>query len=338
MGLAERVQAAALRLLIALPPRVKRLIAGPPIRIDGNEVELDIAVLLRINRANPRPPVETRGAERGREDLLESTRIVAGPPIPVAEVRALQVAGAAGPLDARLYVPHDDQGSLLVFLHGGGWVVGDLESHDAPCRALANASGSRILSVAYRLAPEHPYPAALEDALAAFADATARAEELGADAQRIGIGGDSAGGLLSALVAQRAEPACQVLVYPAIDFVEEYESERLFADGFLLTKSNMDWYEEQFVPREEDKHAASPLRADSVEGVAPAFVLTAGFDPLRDEGELYAAKLRDAGVPTVLRRHPGQVHGFLNMTGVGSAAHAAIGEIGGFVRTVLAAR
>ena len=242
------------------------------------------------------------------------------------------------PAEARAAAPSP----LLVFLHGGGWVVGDLDTHDAPCRALARASGALVLSVDYRLAPEHPYPTPIDDAFAAFRDAVARTGELGADPARIAVGGDSAGGHLSAFVAHRAAadggpaPALQVLVYPATDFVENYPSERLFADGFVLTKANMDWYEGHFLPDAAVKPEASPLRFERLEGVAPALVVTAGFDPLRDEGEAYAARLREAGVPTVLRRHPGQVHGFLNMTGIGRGPLEAIAEIGGAMRFALA--
>jgi acetyl esterase len=348
MTAGERLQAGALRALIALPPRAKRALAGPPVRRDGLELDLDARLVVRLNERHPRPPLEARTPAQARADLRRSTRIVAGPRIDVATVRDVTVAGAAGPLPARLYVPAEavdgGPGPLVLFFHGGGWVAGDLDTHDAPCRHLARAAGMRVLSVAYRRAPEHPYPAPVEDAVAAFGDVAARAAELGADPARIAVAGDSAGGHLAAMVAQRAatgehaRPAFQVLVYPATDLVEDHPSERLFAEGFLLTKASMDWYEANFLPAGADAHAASPLRAERLDGVAPALVVTAGFDPLRDEGEAYAARLRDAGVRTVLRRHPGQLHGFLNMTGVGTGAREAIAEIGGVLRAGLGAR
>jgi len=333
------------RLLAALPRPVKRLLVGPPIVRDGLTLDLDAQLLVRLDRLRPEP-VEDRTPGEARAALLRSTRAIAGRPVAMAGVRALTVAGAAGPLGARLYVPAgagEAPAPLVLFFHGGGWVVGDLDSHDAPCRALAAAAGMRVLAVDYRLAPEHPYPAAVDDAVAAFGDVVARAGELGADPERIAVAGDSAGGHLAAVLAQRCSagggraPAFQLLIYPATDFVGDHRSTALFATGFLLTKASMDWYEAQFVPDPDDKRAASPLLAESLAGMAPAMVVTGGFDPLRDEGEAYAAALRTAGVPVVARRHPGQVHGFFNATGVGSAAHEAIAEIAGVLRGALMA-
>ena len=317
---AERAQAAALRALVALPPRAKRAIAGPPETKDGNTLELDAQLMLRLERTNPRPPVEERGHVQGREDLLVSTRMVAGPPIELRKVHDATVAGRP----ARMYVPDDAQDTLILFFHGGGWVVGDLDSHDAPCRALARAAQMPVLSIDYPRAPEHPWPEPLDHALAAFDEARQRHE-------RIVVAGDSAGGHLAAMVALRRPAAFQLLVYPATDFTHTYESEKLFAEGYFLTKSNMDWYEAQFVPDPADKRAASPLHAGNLAEAPPACVVTAGFDPLRDEGEAYARALTEAGIRTVLRRHPGQVHGFLNMT-VLPSSREAIAEMAGVLR------
>jgi acetyl esterase len=262
----------------------------------------------------------------------------------MAEVRDLAVAGAAGPLRARLYVPEEaarKDGPVLLFFHGGGWVVGDLDTHDAPCRALARAAGIRVLSVDYRLAPEHPWPGPVDDAEAAFLDVAARAGELGVDAGRIAVGGDSAGGHLAAWVALRTAaaggpaPAFQLLIYPATDFVGDHGSTATFAEGFLLTKASMDWYEARFVPGAADKAAASPLLAAPAAGLAPAMIVTAGFDPLRDEGEAYGASLRAAGVDVLVRRHPGQVHGFVNAQGVGPEPREAVAEMGALLRRAL---
>ena len=320
MTAAERIQAAAFRVLAALPARVKRLIAGAPEVKDGNALDLDAQMLLRVERLNPRPPVEERGHVQGRDDLLTSTRMVAGPRIELPNVHEATVAGRA----ARMYVPDEPSPTLILFFHGGGWVVGDLDSHDAPCRALARAAGMPVLSIDYPRAPEHPWPEPLEHALAAFDEAHRRHE-------RIVVAGDSAGGHLAAMVALRRPAAFQLLVYPATDFTTTYESENLFAVGYLLTKANMDWYEEQFVPREEDKRAASPLHQADLDKAPPAMVVTAGFDPLRDEGEAYADALAAAGVRVIKRRHPGQVHGFLNMTAL-SSTREAIAEMAGVLR------
>ena len=246
--------------------------------------------------------------------------MVAGRRIELPTVHDATVAGHA----ARMYVPQDASRTLILFFHGGGWVVGDLDSHDAPCRALARASGMPVLSIDYPRAPEHPWPEPLDHALAAFDEARRRHE-------RIVVAGDSAGGHLAAMVALRRPAAAQLLIYPATDFTRDHPSTLLFADGYLLTKRNMDWYEEQFVPREEDKRAASPLHAPNLADAPPAVVVTAGFDPLRDEGEAYAEALREAGVRVVVRRYPGQVHGFVNMTGLASTREA-IAEMAGMVR------
>ena len=328
----EPIQARAVQVLAGLPAPLKRLIAGRPVRRDGLVLDLDAQLVVRAERLSPRPPVEQRGAERGRDDLRASSRMVAGRCAPLRSVRPLRLAG----LGARLYEPHDATGALLVFFHGGGWVVGDLDTHDAPCRALAHAAGITVLSVDYRCAPEHCFPAPVDDAVAAFREAATRCDELGVDPQRIAVGGDSAGGHLAAMVALRCceddiAPAFQLLIYPATDLAETYPSARTFAEGFLLTKANMDWYEAQFVPDPAAKEEASPLRAADLSGACPALVVTAGFDPLRDEGEAYAEALREAGVKTILRRHPGQVHGFFNMTAFASAREA-ISETAGVLR------
>lgn len=320
MTAAERAQAAAFRALATMPPRAKRLIAGPPHERDGNVLDLDAQLVVRLERMNPRPPVEERGPEQGRADLRASAQMVAGPPPELRKVHEATVAGRP----ARMYIPNDPSRTLILFFHGGGWVVGDLESHDAPCRRLARAAGMPVLSVDYPLAPEHPWPQPLDHALSAYDEAAQRHD-------RIVVAGDSAGGHLAAMVALRRPAAFQLLVYPATDFTKTYESANLFADGYLLTKRNMDWYEEQFVPDADDKRAASPLHAENLAEAAPACIVTAGFDPLRDEGEAYAQALEAAGVRTILRRHPGQVHGFVNMTAL-SSTREAIAELAGILR------
>jgi acetyl esterase len=236
------------------------------------------------------------------------------------------VAGAAGPLPARLYVPlgAETPGPLLVYFHGGGWVEGSAATHEPSCRLLAHLAGVRVLSVDYRLAPEHPFPAAVDDALAAYRDVRARAAELGADPARLAVGGDSAGGNLAAVtaLALRGEadaPAFQILIYPGLDMSRKRPSRLQFGERFVLTEENMTWYEDQYVPdrgRRADPRV-SPMLEPDLSGAAPAHVATALADPLRDEGEEYAARLRDAGVPVALYRHP-QIHGFFNVTAMRS--------------------
>jgi acetyl esterase len=244
LTLRDRVEIAAARALSKLPPRAKRAIAGTPIRRDGLDLDLDMQLLVKLAGWDPRPPLASVTPAQARADLRRSIRVVEGPPLPLAEVRQLTLAGGAGPLQARLYVPGEAQdrprGPLIVYYHGGGWVTGDLDSHDAPCRALASSSGARVLSVDYRLAPEHPFPAPVDDALAAFRDVVARALELGADPQRVAVAGDSAGGHLAAVTALQSAgtgpaPAFQLLIYPATDLAEVARSRLTFAEGFLLT-------------------------------------------------------------------------------------------------------
>lgn len=347
--LADRFETAAARAVMALPRSAKRRIAGAPIRRDGLELDLDTQVVIKLGERNPRPPLTGRTPAEAREELRRSARAVAGPPIQLASVQETTVAGAEGDLRARLFVPEEIReavaGPLIVYFHGGGYVAGDLNTHDQPCRLLARSSGARVLSVDYRLSPEHRFPAPVEDGLAAFRDAVARADQLGADPARIAVAGDSAGGHLATVTAQQAladggpVPAFQLLIYPVTDLAETAQSRVTFAEGFLLTKANMDWYEQQFLGPDGDRHdpRASPLLAEDLAGAPPALVVTAGFDPLRDEGEAYARRLRDAGVRTILRRHAGYVHGFTHILIGDPGPREAIAEMGGALRSALAA-
>jgi acetyl esterase len=344
-----RIETAAARTVAALPASAKRLIAGAPTRRDGVELDLDTQVLIRLRERNVRPMAGVTPAD-ARAELRHSIAVFEGAPAPLAEVRELSLAGAAGPLGARLYVPAEGAdgaapGPLVVYFHGGGWVTGDLDTHDHPCRLLARSAGARLLSVDYRLAPEHPFPEPVDDAVAAFRDAAARAAELGIDPGRIAVAGDSAGAHLAAVCAQQCAaqggpaPAFQLLIYPVTDSAEEHPSRRTFAEGFILTKERMDWYEGHFLSPDQDRYdpRVSPLHAPDVSGLAPALVITAGFDPLRDEGEAYARRLREAGVRAAPRRYPGYVHGFIHGLAGGSGAREALAEMGGVLRAVLSA-
>jgi acetyl esterase len=252
-------------------------------------------------------------------------------------VRELTIEGATGPLRARHYAPVGTGSAepLLVFFHGGGFVLGDLDTHDAPCRLLCRHAPMHVLAVDYRLAPEHPFPAAIEDAVAAFHWAALHAEQLGADAARVCVGGDSAGGNLTAVLAQQVRrtggptPAAQLLVYPNLDSSLGSRSAELFASGFVLDTKDRRWFTRHYVPDGVDRAdpRLSPLRVADVSGLCPAYIVTAGFDPLRDEAEAYASKLVEAGVHAILRRHEGFVHGFLNMVGVSPASRAIAIEI-----------
>jgi acetyl esterase len=334
----ERVKTVGLRVAMGLPPRVQRVLAGRPVVVDGEPLEVDVQLMLRLMRVTRERGAETVPIPAGRLVILRHTRMSAGRQ-PVGDVRDLTVAGRA----ARLYTPSLDRGGLLVFFHGGGFMYGDLASHDASCRFLAERSGVRVLAVDYRLGPEQPFPAAYDDAVAAFRWAVEHAADLGADPARIAVGGDSAGGNLAAGVAIEAARAglplaFQLLVYPVTDADRDTESSRLFADGFYLTGAFMDLAHTSYVVDHDDRDPRiSPAYADLPAGLAPAYVATAGFDPLRDEGEAYAERLRAAGVAVELRRFGGQVHGFLNVVGVGRSARAANAEIASALRAGLRA-
>jgi acetyl esterase len=257
------------------------------------------------------------------------------------------VPGAAGAISVRIYTPAGSTPfPVLVYLHGGGWVIGNLDTHDGTCRALANAAGCVIVSVDYRLAPEHRFPAAPEDAYAATQWVATNAASIGADPSRIAVGGDSAGGNLSAVVAlmarDRGGPSLcfQLLVYPVTDGTTQSASYRDNADGYFLTKDMMEWFWNHYVRDAADRrHAyASPLRAESLNGVPPALVITAEFDPLRDEGEAYAARLREVGVPVVLTRYDGMIHGFFGMGAMLSQGTSAINEAAASLRAAFARR
>jgi acetyl esterase len=338
-----------LRFVCGLPSRVQRRLFGAPPVIEGQRLADDVHVLLRIAQVFRGDSLRAKGTPaEARAERLREARIVAHrPSIAMARVEAVAIPGPAEAIDARLYVPPgaSEPSPLLVYFHGGGWVIGDLDTHDDPCRFLAAHSGVRVLAVDYRLAPEHPFPAAAEDALAAYEWAAANAERLGADSGRIGVGGDSAGANLAVatcLVARDADlplPAVQLLIYPVAETAGIAPSRQTFGDGFLLTRNDMNWFEDHYLPPGVDR--ADPrvalLNASDLSGLPPAYVATAGFDPLRDEGEVFAQRLREAGVDVALRRHPSLVHTFANLTAICPTARAAMLEAAGALRLGLAA-
>ncbi|WP_273842777.1 alpha/beta hydrolase [Rubrobacter calidifluminis] len=259
----------------------------------------------------------------------------------VARVHSLTVPGPAGRLPVRIYDPGGDgRRPLLVFYHGGGWVIGNIESHDPVCRALARASGYAVASVEYRLAPESAFPAAPEDCYAATRWLAGNAREMGYDASRLVVAGDSAGGNLAAVVALMArrqggpEISRQVLIYPAVDLGGRYPSHEENGEGYFLTTAAMEWFVTHYIQDEAAAKSwmASPLLAEDHSGLPPAVVLTAGFDPLRDEGRAYARKLREAGVKVEEIRHDDQIHGFVSMLGLLDDARSAIEELAERIR------
>ncbi len=336
----HRLEYAVLRGAMGLPESIQGALVGRRVVKDGQTLSRDTQMGLWLKKVAREPSAETLPIPEGRDRLLRH-QVLSGGQQSCGSVRELQV----GDLPARLYVPTDAQpnGPILLFFHGGGWIYGDLDSHDPTCRFLAERSGVRVLSVAYRLAPEHPWPAAYEDALESLRWLVKNAESLDADPARIAVGGDSAGATLATTTAIDAAHeglpvAFQLLVYPGTDMRGGYPSRELFGEGTMLTTGFIDLARESYVPDPalwEDPRV-SPLLAEIPDGLAPAYIATAGFDPLRDEGEAYARKLADAGVPVELHRFPDQIHGFFQAVGVGRTSRAATAEIAAKLRAALA--
>ena len=283
----------------------------------------------------------------GARAAIDAMATTAGPLEAVARIDDRRIPGPAGDLAVRIYTPAGGTPPrpVLVYYHGGGWVIGSIASHDGVCRALANAVPAVVVSVDYRLAPEHRFPAAAEDAHAAARWAAEHAAEIGADPRRIAVGGDSAGGNLAAVTALMARDrggprlAFQLLVYPVTDTAMDTPSYRENAEGYFLTRADMTWFFDHYLPRAADRmHPyAAPLRAADLRGLPPAAVITAEFDPLRDEGEAYAARLRAAGVPTTHTCYTGMVHGFFGLGAIFEQANAALAEAAAALRAALSA-
>ncbi|MEM9669920.1 MAG: alpha/beta hydrolase [Pseudomonadota bacterium] len=290
--------------------------------------------------------------QRLRKSFFRATRAVERDAPDLAEVSAMTVDGGDGPLPGRLYTPLGagiGQGPGIVFYHGGGFVLGDLESHDMICRRLADASRCRVLSVDYRLAPEHRFPSAHADAEASWRWAVERAELLGMDPDLMAVAGDSAGGNLAAFLCQEMartdgpQPAFQMLLYPLVQFVDIRAKKMPFQEGgFFISPNMFDYFRDAYVERETDRtdKRVSPLFApeEDFDGLPPAYIMLCGWDPLRDEGNVYAGKLEAHGVPVTVREHLSMVHGFLNLTSVSQVARDAVREAGEYVGRTLGAR
>jgi acetyl esterase/lipase len=291
-------------------------------------------------------PVEQMTPEEARAALEERMRVTGGAPRAVAEVVDGSLPGPHGPIPTRTYVPDGPRPMPgLVFLHGGGWVRGSLQTHDVLCRALANDVGCVVVSVDYRMAPEHKFPAAIDDCFAATQWIAQHASELDIEPDRIAIAGDSAGGNLTAAVTLLARAtsgprlAYQVLLYPVTDYNLDTPSYLRNAEGFMLTRADMRYYWRHYLRDESDAQdeRASPLRATDFGGLPPALVITAEFDPLLDEGRAYADRLRSAGVPVTYSEYAGMIHGFLTSAGVLDQGQRAVAETAAALRAAFAA-
>lgn len=288
--------------------------------------------------------------DEAREQRILAAPTLNGPPEPVRKVEDRNIPGPGGTLPLRIYTPQGDGPfPILVYFHGGGWVLSNLETHDMLCRKLTNRAHCIVISVDYRLAPEHKFPAAVEDSYAATNWAAEHAHELNGDPTRLAVGGDSAGGNLSAvttlLAREQGGPAIsfQFLIYPATDHYPASAQRKSFienGEGYFLTNEGMRHFLDHYLesPEQSSDPRFAPLQAKDLSGLPPALVVTAEYDPLRDEGELYAERLQKAGVPVTLRRYDGMIHGFFTMAGVIDQSNKAIDETAEILRQAFEAK
>lgn len=331
--------------LVGLAPQLARPFLGQlPVNDRGVTIDVGLYTALRVQAASGRPTFDELGPVRAREEWRNIGWLLDVPLTRLAEVEDRKIPGPETDIPIRIYTPRHGPDPLpaLVYFHGGGFVMGDLDTHDRICRFLSRRAGAKVIAVDYRLAPEHPFPAGVEDVLAAFRWIAANADELAIDPERIAVGGDSAGGNLSAVLTQQLSPdeprpRFQLLLYPGTDLTRSAESHATFREGFFLTSAMTDWFVANYLPSPtlERDPRASPLMTAELAGLPPAHVIVAGFDPLRDEGEAYAHALMAAGVPTTLRGYASLIHGFCNMTAVSPAARRALEDAGDVLRAHL---
>lgn len=302
-------------------------------------LDRQIAALLAGQRLLRMPPLDSMAPAQARTYAEAGLSPLEAAPVAMAEVTDTTVAGPGGPIPVRIFVPHDAGPDWIVYLHGGGGVIGSIRSAEPATRLLAAQTRCVVASVEYRLGPEHRHPAAIEDACAAWEALTARVP-----GGRVAIAGDSFGGYLSAQVDHHTiasggrRPDLQVLIYPAVDLTQSSPSIERLADGYLLTRSMIRWFRDHYLNPTDDRRAVSPMFWPTLHGSARALVVTAGYDPLIDEGDRYAGMLRAAGTEVRHRRYPSLIHGFLSLAGGVTAARAAIDEVCADIRDLLGRR
>jgi len=304
----------------------------------------EVRALLEANEADGAPAIETLPPADARQAVVDALKAVAGQPGEIGRVQDLKIPHAERPIPIRIYTPAaEGPFPCLVYFHGGGWVVCDLDTHDAVCRAIARRAEAVVVAVDYRLSPEYKFPAAVEDCYAATGWVAANAARLAVDPRRIAVGGDSAGGNLSTVMCLKSRDeggpslGLQVLVYPVTNLASfDTPSYREFAEGYYLTRTEMEWFRGHYLARTEDAHSpyASPLLAPDLRGLPPALVITAECDPLRDEGEAYAKRLAEAGVAVTCTRYNGMIHPFFSLGGVFSQGRRAIEQVAAAVRAL----
>lgn len=341
----EKMEGRVARRLMRMPPPVAAFFLGKNRRIvAGVTVDPNAQLGLELFKLTGRPTLDQLPPPRARAEFAKLVPIADLDVRPLLSVQDRQIPGPAGPIPIRVYRDRPGVQPALVFVHGGGFVVGDLETHDPPLRELAHQTGFVIVAVDYRLAPEHPFPAAMDDAIAAFQWVSQNTAELQIDPQRIAMGGDSAGGNLTAVVCQELQrrqqplPVAQMLIYPATDMKNRSPSREAYADGFFLERPLVAWFERSYLPDPEltSDPRVSPLLAESVHGLPPALLLTCGFDPLQDEGKAYGEKLQAAGVDVEFLHFPTQIHGIFGMAGAIAEGREAVARCSAFLKRVLA--
>ncbi|MET8427916.1 alpha/beta hydrolase [Nocardia sp. NPDC004860] len=340
----EKLGAAFFRGLGKLPPRIQRGLAGGGI-VEFRDRQLDPGIQLLLRIVNTQQPVDELALPVGRQKFRKMGRMLSGAPVPVDAVHDVSIPGLAGDIPGRLYLPTQpaEPSSLLLFAHGGGFGIGDLDGYDNVCRILAEHSGSRVLSIDYRLAPEHRFPAGYDDCVATYRYLLDHAADFGVEPSRIAVGGESAGANLMTSVCREArdrgwqQPAFQVLFVPPPDLTVVGHTAPELDDGYMLTTALMKWFLARYADESEWRDVrCSPRFADDLSGLAPAYIATAGFDPVCESGEEYVEQLRAAGVTVAHRRHPGLAHPFVLMAGYSRVARDALVEAAGALRTGLA--
>jgi acetyl esterase len=344
--IARELQGKAANAALRMPIAWVNLLAGAPITVDGRTLDTRTQWFLQLLARSGQQPLHRLGLRQARAEFDLFQALMSGRPAPVGEIVDRTIAGPAGRLRVRIYRPSGSVARLLptiLYFHGGGWVIGSLEAYDLPCRFFCARTGCAVVAVDYRLAPEHKFPAAIDDSVAAFRWLASEAVPLGMDPDRIIVAGDSAGGTLATVVAQQVRgeartPCLQWLIYPATDFAADTPSHASCGEGFLLTREDMEWMRGLYLNdlSEIADPRVSPLRSPDLSGLPQTLIFTAGLDPLRDEGKAYAEKLTAAGVKVVHREFDSLIHGFIGMRGALQAAARAMDDMVAGLRHELA--